>query len=98
MQIGRAYRFWLENRTRVQMMTGDSVKKDPLLTHTYRDFEELHNLVVSAQGHHLGIIVIRRDDKRQRNLAPHNVVRALSKLEAAGIPIADQYITLNQWQ
>jgi Domain of unknown function (DUF5615) len=69
-----------------------------VLTRNYRDFEELHNLIISAQGHHHGIIVIRRDDKTQRNMAPHDIVRALSNLVVAGAPVANQYITLNQWQ
>ena len=53
-----------------------------LLTRNYRDFEQLHNLV--------------NDPKR--DLSPRGIVRAIAKLEAAGIPIADSYHILNQWR
>jgi hypothetical protein len=68
-----------------------------LLTHNYRDFSLLHALLIQAQGHHPGILVVRRD-AGQRNMAPHDIVRALRNLEAANVPVADQYIILNAWQ
>src|SRR5207249_10275988 len=69
-----------------------------LLTRNYEDFLDLHNPIAVAQGHHLGIVVIRRDDDARRNMSPRDVVRALANLEATGVPIADQYIVLNAWQ
>jgi predicted nuclease of predicted toxin-antitoxin system len=70
-----------------------------VLTRNYEDFEDLHNLVIAeARGHHPGILVIRRDNNPRRNMAPRDIVRALRNLEAAGVPIADQYIVLNGWQ
>jgi hypothetical protein len=68
------------------------------LTRNYRDFELLHALVMQAGGHHPGILVIRRDDNTQRNMSPRDIVRAIRNLEAAGVPIADEYIILNAWQ
>jgi hypothetical protein len=68
------------------------------LTRNYRDFENLHLLVMQAQGHHPGILVIRRDDDTRRNLSPADVVRAIRNLLAAGVPIGDEYIILNAWQ
>jgi hypothetical protein len=67
------------------------------LTRNYGDFEELHLLVMQTQGHHPGILVVRRD-AGQRNMRPQDIVRALRNLEAAGVPIADEYIILNAWQ
>ena len=69
-----------------------------LLTRNYCDFEDLHNLLQLAQGHHPGILVVRRDNDPRRNMAPRDIVRALRNLEAAGMPIADHYIILNAWQ
>ncbi len=69
-----------------------------VLTRNYCDFEDLHNLLDLAGGRHPGILVIRRDDNTRRNMSPRDIVRALSKLVAAGVPIADQYIVLNGWQ
>jgi hypothetical protein len=69
-----------------------------IMTRNFGDFEDLHNLLAEAQGHHSGILVLRRDDDPKRNMSQRDIARALSNLEAAGVPIADQYIILNQWQ
>jgi hypothetical protein len=76
-----------------------AIKEDRVfLTRNYGDFEDLHNLIRVARGHHAGILVIRRDNNPRRNMMPRDIVRALRNLEAAGVPIADQYIVLNGWQ
>jgi len=36
-----------------------------VLTRNYCDFEDLHNLLDTAKGHHSGIVVIRRDDNSE---------------------------------
>jgi predicted nuclease of predicted toxin-antitoxin system len=69
-----------------------------VLTRNYCDFEDLHNLLEQGQGHHAGILVVRRDDNARRNMSPRDIARALRNLEAAGLPIADHYIILNAWQ
>jgi hypothetical protein len=68
------------------------------LTRNYQDFEHLHLLLKEAQGHHPGILVVRRDNNPKRNLAPRDIVRALRNLEAAMVPLADEYTILNAWQ
>jgi predicted nuclease of predicted toxin-antitoxin system len=68
------------------------------LSRNYRDYEHLHLLVLTAGGHHPGVLVVRRDNDPRRNLAPRDVVRALRNFEAAGVPLADEYVILNQWQ
>src|SRR5262245_3691242 len=76
-----------------------AIKEDRvLLTRNYGDFEDLHLLVLTAQGHHPGILVVRRDDDPKRNLSPKDIVRAIHNLLAAKIPLADQYHILNHWQ
>ncbi len=69
-----------------------------LMTRNYDDFLKLHNLVMAAQGHHPGILVLRRDSGSRCRMAPHDIVRALRNLAAAGVPVADQYTILNAWQ
>lgn len=69
-----------------------------LLSRNYDDFEELHDLVIQAQGRHPGILVVRNDGSNRRNMKHHDIVRALRKLEGAGVPIADEYTILNHWQ
>jgi hypothetical protein len=68
------------------------------LSRNYRDFEVLHLHLMQAQGRHSGILVVRRDKNTQRNMMPHDIVRAIRNLEAAGMPHSDQYIILNAWQ
>jgi Domain of unknown function (DUF5615) len=69
-----------------------------ILTRNYSDFEDLHHLVIDAGGGHPGVLVIRRDDPKRRNMKPHDIVRALRNLETIGPPIADAYNELNHWQ
>jgi L-ascorbate metabolism protein UlaG (beta-lactamase superfamily) len=33
-----------------------------LLSHNHHDFEDLHNLLAVARGHHSGILVVRKDN------------------------------------
>jgi predicted nuclease of predicted toxin-antitoxin system len=69
-----------------------------LLTKNYRDFLYLHNLIVAAQGHHPGILVVRQDNDPRRDMTPRGIVHALANLEAAGVTIADGYHILNHWR
>jgi hypothetical protein len=68
------------------------------LSRNYRDFENLHNLIMEARGHHPGIFIVRRDDNIRRNLSPRDIVRALRNLGAAGVALEDHYYHLNAWQ
>lgn len=68
------------------------------LTENYADFENLHGLILACQGHHLGILVVRRDNNPKKDLSEADVVRSIANLVAAGAPIADQYIILNHWR
>lgn len=69
-----------------------------LLSRNYRDFENLHLLVLEAQGRHRGILVERFDDDPKHNMTPKEIVRAVGNIEASGISLANEYQILNQWQ
>jgi hypothetical protein len=70
-----------------------------LLTRNYGDFEDLHDLVVlAAQGHHEGILIVRYDNNPKNNMSSGDVARAIRNLENASVPIADMYHELNHWQ
>jgi hypothetical protein len=69
-----------------------------MLTRNYDDFLDLHDLILAAQGHHPGILVVREDNDPRRDMKPGDIVRALANLEAAGVPIADSYLILNHWR
>jgi predicted nuclease of predicted toxin-antitoxin system len=69
-----------------------------LLTHNYKDFKLLHQLVLLAGGNHPGLLAVRRDNDPTRDLTPKQIVRALRNLIAAGVPIRDELHILNHWR
>jgi Domain of unknown function (DUF5615) len=69
-----------------------------LLTHNCSDFEELHSLVEGSGGHHPGIILVRQDNDRRRDMKPHDIVAAIANLIASGTPMRDELITLNHFR
>jgi hypothetical protein len=68
------------------------------VSHNYEDFELLHELLMEGQGHHPGILVVRKDNDPSRDLKPPGIVRAIRNLEGAGIAVVDQYTILNHWR
>ena len=68
------------------------------LTGNYEDFENLHDLIRQAGGHHPGILVIRRDNDPKRDLTARGIVVAIKNLLAANVPVPDQLIILNHWR
>lgn len=68
------------------------------LSRNYEDFEELHLLLRQAQGHHFGIVVVRQENNPTRDLTSKGIAAAIRKLDSAGVPIANEYIVLNQWR
>jgi predicted nuclease of predicted toxin-antitoxin system len=70
----------------------------PVLTRDSEDFEDLHDLIMTAAGHHPGILIIRFDNDPRHNLTDRGIATALSELESSGVPIRDQIHALNQWR
>ncbi len=68
------------------------------LTKNHDDFWILHNLLKQARGYHPGIFVVRQDNDATRDLTPKGIVNAIRKLEAAEMPIQNEFIVLNQWR
>lgn len=68
------------------------------LSANYDDYEELHLLIKEAKGQHPGIMVVRQDNDPSRDLTPKGIVAAIRKLEAAGVPIVNEYTILNHWR
>ena len=68
------------------------------LTANYDDYEELHLLLQEGQGNHPGLIIVRQENDPTRDLTPKGIVAAVRKLEAAGVPITNEYIVLNHWR
>ena len=63
-----------------------------ILKRNYRDFESLHDLVVTAAGgHHGGMLVVRYDSNPRNNMTSGGIARAIRNLAAASVPLADGY-------
>jgi hypothetical protein len=69
-----------------------------LLSHNHSDFKLLHDLVMTVGGHHPGVLVVRKDNNPKRDLTIPGIVRALARLLASGLPIADSYHILNHYR
>jgi hypothetical protein len=69
-----------------------------LLSGNHDDFAFLHDLILEAQGHHPGILVVRRDNNPRRDMTPRGIVVAIGKLLAANVSSSDQLIVLNHWR
>ena len=68
------------------------------LSGNHHDFDNLHNLILVARGHHPGILVVRKDNNPKRDLTNPGIVKALEKLLASGAPVADHLNILNHWR
>src|SRR5947199_5158909 len=69
-----------------------------LLTRNHDHFEHLHYLVVGSGGHHSGIMTVRSEKDRSKDMKAGAIVSTIRKLESAGLPIADHLHILNQWR
>jgi predicted nuclease of predicted toxin-antitoxin system len=64
-----------------------------LLTHNCDDFEELHQ----ANFNHPGILAVYKNEDYSKDMSRQAIVRAIANLEFANLPLANQFIPLNQW-
>jgi predicted nuclease of predicted toxin-antitoxin system len=64
----------------------------------HEDFEDLHDLILIATGHHLGVLVFRRDNDPTRDMSLQAMVRAIAKVDAALPDLRDVFQVLNQWR
>jgi hypothetical protein len=69
-----------------------------LLSHNHDDFLQLHELILESRGHQLGILVVRRDNNRKRDMKTPDIVRAIGKFVLTGGPPDDPFIILNHWR
>jgi hypothetical protein len=69
-----------------------------LLSRNHDDFNAIHKLIMEANGHHIGVLMVRLDNDLKRDLNPPGIVRAIRRLEASKTPISDQFIFLNHWR
>ena len=69
-----------------------------VLTADRRDFRELRDLVRTSGGTHHGILLVRFERDRKRNMKPKDILTAIAGLEKASFPIAGEVVVLNQWR
>ncbi len=58
-----------------------------MLTRDHEEFLELHDLVQITGGCHPGVLAIRLDNDASRDMKDRDIVRAIGKLERAGVPL-----------
>src|SRR5271154_7031988 len=58
----------------------------------------LHDLILTAQGKHPGILIVRRDNNPKKDMSPSGTTRALHKLLKAEIPLENGLHILNHWR
>jgi predicted nuclease of predicted toxin-antitoxin system len=63
-----------------------------LLTHNCGDFEAIH----LENPNHPEILAVYREAAPSKNMSSQVIVKALANLEAAMMPLANQFIALNQ--
>ena len=69
-----------------------------LMTRDHEDFQDLHELILTANGIHPGILVVRYDNDSTRDMKPKDIVTAIRKLEQTGLNPTNQFIILNHWR
>jgi hypothetical protein len=74
------------------------VNKRILLSGNHEDFDELHDLVLASEGHHPGILVVRKDNDKKRDMNPPAIDRAVANLCDSATPLADTLHVLNPWR
>jgi predicted nuclease of predicted toxin-antitoxin system len=70
----------------------------PVSTRDADDFQDRHDLIMAAGGHHPGMLIVHFDDDPRHNLSERAIGIAISKLESSGATIPDQVHVLNQWR
>ena len=63
-----------------------------LFTFNCDDFQVLHE----ANPNHPGILVVYHNDEFSKDMGFKAIIRAIANLENANIPLANQFISLNQ--
>jgi hypothetical protein len=69
-----------------------------LITKDPDDYTQLHHEWQRQGRAHHGILLIYDESIFGKDMEPPDIVRAISKLLASGIPIADELHVLNHWR
>ena len=69
-----------------------------LASKNHDDFRDLHLLVQATKGVHAGIVIVRADNDPRRDMTDADIARAIENLEAAQVPITNEFHILNHWR
>ncbi len=69
-----------------------------LLTKDPDDFETLHERWQQQGRQHAGILLVYYEGNVRKDMTAADIVEAIGKLLAAGVPIANQVHRLNHWR
>jgi hypothetical protein len=69
-----------------------------LLTANAKDFLALHVQWQQEGQEHSGMLLVYRENNPQRDMTFQEMVRAVSRLDLAGIPLWNTYQNLNFWR
>jgi predicted nuclease of predicted toxin-antitoxin system len=97
-QVVRARDVGMAGKSDAENILYSLLQKQVLLTRNHDHFEHFHDLVLGSGGHHSGVMTIRSERDRSKEMKAGAVVSAIRKLESAGVPIADQLHILNHWR
>src|SRR5262249_16616694 len=69
-----------------------------LITKNPKDFRDLQPEWQAQKRPHFGILLIYEDNIRGKDMEPADIVRAIGKLLASGLPVRDELHILNHWR
>jgi hypothetical protein len=58
----------------------------------------LHDLILTAGGHHPGLLLVYLENDPTRDMTPRCIAVALTRLEATTLPLVDHVYVLNHWR
>ena len=69
-----------------------------LLTQDVKDFTDLHDLILVAGGRHSGLLFLYTEHDPTRDMTPRGIAVAVSKIEAAHVPLENHVYVINHWR
>ena len=88
----------MRGRSDAVQLTRASRDDRVLLSHNHDDYNELHELVLAANGHHPGILMVRSDNDPARDLTLAGIVRAIGRIGLANFHMRDEFQIVNAWR
>ncbi len=68
------------------------------LTRNHHDFEDLHYLVTQSGGSHPGVLSVRQNNDRRRDMRPGQIVNAIKNHESVLSSVTNHLVSLNDWR